>query len=214
MKYDCDLIRDVAVLYHDHALSPKSEQIVAEHLAECAPCRDYYTQLDEPKTAFPVLPAELPAVDFAHKMRRYRTIQSILFGLTVLVMLSTLLPWFGYSGVTEISGAGLFHHPSAIAGLALLLFGIWYGFRKRATRLICGGTGWALLIVAETLEFLTIPQGSTVGISIGIFSYNVPQFSGISLAESIQYTLPGFYVGFAATVAIGILFLLFVRRTD
>ena len=214
MKYDCDLIRDVAVLYNDHALSPKSEQIVAEHLAECAPCRDYYTQLDEPKTSSPGAPAEQPAVDFARKMRRYRTAQIILFCVTVLTLLTTFLPWFGYSGVAEISGTILFQHPIALAGLALLLFGIWYGFQKRAARLICGSTGWALLLAVEALDFLTIPQGSTVGISIGIFNYDLPTFSGISLAESIQYALPGFYVGFAATVVIGILFLLFARRTD
>lgn len=38
MKYDCDLIHDIAVLYHAHALSPKSE---------CAPCRSFFGQLDD-----------------------------------------------------------------------------------------------------------------------------------------------------------------------
>lgn len=213
MKYDCDLIRDIAVLYHDHALSPKSEQIVAEHLTECAPCRSFYGQLDDSGISSPTSPSAVRELDFARKIRRYRTIQIILFCLTVLAMLSTLLPWFGYSGVAEISGAALFHHPSALAGLALLLFGIWYSFQKRAVRLVCGGAGWALLLAAEVLEFLTVPLGSTTGITIGIFSYDVPQFSGISLAESFQFALPGFYIGLAVTFLCGISFLLFARKT-
>lgn len=210
MKYECDLIRDIAALYHDHVLSPASEQIVAEHLAECAPCREYCA----PESPSPADPPEAPAMDLSRKMRRYRAAQIVLFCLTVFTLLTTCLPWFGYSGVAEITGVILFHHPAALAGLALFLFAIWYGFQGRAARMACGCVGWLLLLVVETLEFLTVPQGSTVGISIGIFSYDLPTFSGISLAESIQYALPGFYVGCAATVFCDVLFLLFARRTN
>lgn len=212
MKYECDLIRDIAVLYRDHALSPKSEQIVSEHLAVCAHCRSFYKQMDESGIPSPNGPPITRERDFALKIRRYRTTQIILFCMVVITMLTTLLPWFGYGGVAEISGAVLLRHPSALTGLALLLFGIWYNFQRRSARLLCGGIGWSLLIAAESLEFLTIPQGSTVGITIGMFSYDVPQFSGISLADSFQFALPGFYVGVAATLLCGIGFLLFVRR--
>lgn len=214
MKYECDLIRDIAVLYHDHTLSPVSEQIVADHLAECAPCRAYYAQDGAPESPSPADPPEAPVLDLSRKMRRYRTAQIVLFCLTVLTLLTTCLPWFGYSGLAEITGTVLFQHPAALAGLALFLFAIWYGFQRRAARLACGCSGWLLLLAVEVLEFLTIPQGSTVGISIGIFSYDLPTFSGISLAESLQYALPGFYVGCAAMVLCGVLFLLFARRTD
>lgn len=213
MKYECDLIRDVAVLYHDRALSPKSEQIVTDHLAECAPCRAYYGQLDESGIPAPAGQPE-PAADFTRKVRRYRTGQLALFGLTVLAVLTTLLPWFGYSGVAEIPGTVLLHHPAALAGLALFLFAIWYHFQKHAARLTCGCTGWGLLLAMEVLDFLTVPQGSTTGITIGMFSYDVPNFSGINLMESLQYTLPGFYIGLAATLLCGIGFLVFARETS
>lgn len=106
--------------------------------------------------------------------------------------------------MAEISEAVFFHHPSAPAGQALFLFGIWYSFQKRAVRMVCGGE--ARCSWRESRIF------SPTRITNGIFSYDVPKFSGISLAGSFQFALPGFYIGLAVTFLCGIGFLLFARK--
>ncbi len=43
--YPCGVIRDLLPLYVDEVLSAESRSIVAEHMAECAGCREYYEAL-------------------------------------------------------------------------------------------------------------------------------------------------------------------------
>lgn len=44
MKYECDLIRDVADLYDEKMLSAYARQAVEDHLASCSGCRTFYEQ--------------------------------------------------------------------------------------------------------------------------------------------------------------------------
>lgn len=44
-KYPCGVIRDLLPLYVDEVLSEESRSIVAEHMAECAGCREYHEAL-------------------------------------------------------------------------------------------------------------------------------------------------------------------------
>ena len=39
MKLDCEVIQDLLPLYHDGVCSPKSREMVEEHLRECAACK-------------------------------------------------------------------------------------------------------------------------------------------------------------------------------
>lgn len=45
MNYDCDVVRDLLPLYQDGAASKKSREVVDEHLAQCADCRDFAQKL-------------------------------------------------------------------------------------------------------------------------------------------------------------------------
>ena len=39
MKHDCEVIRDLLPLYQDDVCSPKSREMVEEHLKECEACK-------------------------------------------------------------------------------------------------------------------------------------------------------------------------------
>ena len=39
MKNDCEVVRDLLPLYHDGVCSPKSRELIEEHLRECEACR-------------------------------------------------------------------------------------------------------------------------------------------------------------------------------
>ncbi len=45
MKYKCEVIKDLLPLYIDGLVSEESKKMVAEHLKECAKCREYYEDL-------------------------------------------------------------------------------------------------------------------------------------------------------------------------
>lgn len=47
MKVSCNVIQDLLPLYHDGVCSEESRQIVQEHIATCAQCKDYLHSLKE-----------------------------------------------------------------------------------------------------------------------------------------------------------------------
>ena len=38
MKYNCDIVKDLLLLYLDEVCSEASKQVVAEHVDECVEC--------------------------------------------------------------------------------------------------------------------------------------------------------------------------------
>ncbi len=219
MKYDCELIQDIASLYRDKALSGKSEEIVEEHLSECENCKNYYSHLYDKEEPLLLVNEKNQEEDtrnaarLAKRLRFYRTLQIGMFLLTGLTLLTMLVPWFGYQGVTEISGLCVLRHPLAWAGLLLFMLAIWYPFKKSSYRFAWGDLGWIMLSSMQLLEFLTIPAGYTTGIYLGPFHFDIPNFSSISLASSLSFTLPGFYLGMGAFIITAVLFFFFVWET-
>ena len=47
----CSVARDMLPLLADGLLSPESEAILKEHLAECQVCREIYGQMTDPEPA-------------------------------------------------------------------------------------------------------------------------------------------------------------------
>ncbi len=45
MNYPCNLIKDLLPLYHDDVCSNESQQIVQQHLSQCADCKSCYEEL-------------------------------------------------------------------------------------------------------------------------------------------------------------------------
>lgn len=213
MKYDCEFIRDVATLYRDGSLSDRGAAIVEEHLAECPDCSRYFAQYAEPALPKPDVQS---TEDFTplRRISQYRAWQAGVFALLAAALLSMLAPWFGQQGINEIAGTTVLRHPAAIVGLALFCFGIWYAFKKKRARVICGGVGCGLIVLCELFDFLSIPFGYTAGIAIPPFYIDLPSFSGFSLAECFSNARAGFYIGLLLTAAAGIAFGLFVKKTS
>lgn len=215
MKYDCDLIRDIAPLYKDGALSERSAAVVAEHLSECEGCRKYYDEFSDDK-----LPAALNdddakrAADYGGRIAAYRAWQTGIFGGAVAALFTMLFPWFGHRGIAEIAGTAVLRNPLALTGITLFMFAVWYSFKGRRSRQICGYIGWGLWLFSELYEYLTIPMGSTVGIQWGPVSLDIPSLAGFSITSCLQNALPGFYIGVAALLAVGAAFRFFVRKTS
>lgn len=215
MRYDCDIIRDIAPLYKDGVLSDRGMEIVGEHLSECAGCREFYDgYADEAGAVLKTALEGKKEVAFAKKIKAYRLWQASLFLFSLISLLAMTLPWFGIAGVTELAGTVILRHPGAIIGTGLFFFAIWYPFHKIPTRLRCGFTGWGLLLAAVIYDFLTLPLGSTTGIQLGLLHFEIPFFSGFDLSSCFQYTLAGFYIGIVMLLLEGVGFYLFVRKTE
>lgn len=212
MKYDCALIQDLVSLYQDGLLSEVSQNIVETHLQECESCKTYYlTYSEESPFSFPKEKETVEVLHFSKKIKHYRCFQAGLFLLFIAALLTMLLPWFGYGGVSEIPGAIVLQHPLAILGIAFVTFSIWYPFRKNGKRMACGFTGFGLLAGMELWEFLLVPSGSTVGIQFGNWNYDLPYLKGIDLLYSFRMTLPGFYLGISSMAACILLFAIFIK---
>lgn len=213
MKYDCDLIQDIVSLYKDKVLSNKSEAIVDEHLSECEKCKSYYDEYsDAPVPDLPIASETEKEVAFIKKIREYRLWQTGVFGISLIYLLTMVLPWFGHTGITEITGTATLRHPTAIIGIGLLFFAIWYNYRKIKTRQIVGYIGWGLVLATVIYDLFTLPMGSVIGIQIGPFGFSIPYFPNFSITKSFEYALVGFYIGIIMLLAVIFAFSLFVRR--
>ena len=86
MKYNCSLIQDIAPLYHDHALSLQSREIVEAHLGECRHCADYYNAILKSDSHPLKQSTETENIcRFSEKIRKYRLMQTGVFFLFVIV---------------------------------------------------------------------------------------------------------------------------------
>lgn len=87
MNYDCELIRDIAPLYRDGALSEGGKKIVEEHLAQCAVCREYYA--DEDDRTLPALPHDSETQEIAllsKKLKKRRLYQVGMFAAVLALL--------------------------------------------------------------------------------------------------------------------------------
>lgn len=74
MSWKCDVVTDLAPLYHDGVASIASKKLIREHLRECAECNSYYkkyTPAENVKIDMPISDAE-DFVQLAKQMRRRR----------------------------------------------------------------------------------------------------------------------------------------------
>ena len=74
MNWKCDVVTDLAPLYHDGVASKASRKLVKEHLRECPECRKYYKKyspVEGVKMDMPISDAE-DFVLLAKQMRRHR----------------------------------------------------------------------------------------------------------------------------------------------
>ncbi|WP_458408267.1 zf-HC2 domain-containing protein [Anaerotignum sp.] len=74
MNWKCDVVTDLAPMYHDGVASVASRKLVEEHLRECPECRNYYKKyrpVEGIKMETPVS-AQADFVKLAKQMRKRR----------------------------------------------------------------------------------------------------------------------------------------------
>ena len=105
MKYPCNMIKDLLPLYHDAICSDESRTIVAEHLSECAECRQYYEMLMDSdsveKSAYDA-ENEVKKAFFIHGIkRRVRNRQIIAIVIAVAILIAIVISVLGILEKTE-----------------------------------------------------------------------------------------------------------------
>lgn len=88
MTYDCQLIEDLLPLYVDGLLSGASRDLVDDHLATCADCRDLLSSLEEDRDRdlVPLASYDVPVEEFSKKIKRYRRWVKIVVALALVLM--------------------------------------------------------------------------------------------------------------------------------
>ena len=92
MNWKCEIVTDLAPMYHDGVASEASRKLVREHLRECPECKKYYKNYrpaDNVVVDLPMSDAE-DFVQLAKQMRRHR-----------------LLLWAGFLSYVSATVAGL-----------------------------------------------------------------------------------------------------------
>lgn len=86
-KISCDVTKDLLPCYLDEICSEESKELVVEHLAECAECRDFMKQLQEQD-----LGKDAPKVDFMKKTRlmEFRSIIGFVVALIACFLIGDL----------------------------------------------------------------------------------------------------------------------------
>ncbi len=212
MKYECSIVKDVVTLYMDGALSGKSRESVDEHLSLCGSCRKFYSEYKNEESEAEAESDTKSFLDFSKKITDYRKNQLLLFALVALLFLLMTRPWFGYEGINAIDGFSVLAQPFGALGAAAFIAAVFYDFKSCGKRMAVGFVGIACVILSEIYYFLTIPAGSYVGISFGLFGTTVPYFAGISFEKSLEAVTVWFFAGLAVTVLSAVFFYLFCRR--
>ena len=91
MNLPCNVVQDLLPLYHDGVCSEESKELVQEHIATCAQCKDYLHQLkeeaapDKIDTAKPLLSIQMSW----NKQKRNALIKGLMIALLIGAMLFT-----------------------------------------------------------------------------------------------------------------------------
>ena len=109
MKIPCAVIRDLLPLYTEKLVEPETQQLVEEHLADCAGCREKLSALHE--KAEPVIETAAPLLNLKKQLRVRRWRAVAIAALAVFILLftcfyhagkTTLLPWT--EGLIRVQG--------------------------------------------------------------------------------------------------------------
>ncbi|SHK35286.1 Putative zinc-finger [Hathewaya proteolytica DSM 3090] len=95
MKYDCDVIKDLEVLYHEDAISEKSKEVIEEHLKECEQCRRIYemnsTAYEHNKIQEEEIAHSKEIKKYAGKIKKRRIIITAIVVFIMLIMMSSII---------------------------------------------------------------------------------------------------------------------------
>ena len=97
MKIPCSVIRDLLPLYAEKMVEPETENLVAEHLADCSDCRQKLSALNE--EAEPAIDTAKPLLNLKKQIRIRRRRAVAIAALCVFIILITV---FCHSGKTQL----------------------------------------------------------------------------------------------------------------
>ena len=109
MKMPCSVIRDLLPLYAEKMVEPETENLVAEHLADCSDCREKLSAMKE--KAEPAIETAKPLLNLKKQIRRRRWRAVAIAALCVFIILFTsfyhtskmnMLPW--KEGLIKVKG--------------------------------------------------------------------------------------------------------------
>ena len=109
MKMPCSVIRDLLPLYAEKMVEPETENLVAEHLADCSDCRKKLSAMKE--KAEPAIETAKPLLNLKKQIRRRRWRAVAIAALCVFIILFTsfyhtskmnMLPW--KEGLIKVKG--------------------------------------------------------------------------------------------------------------
>ena len=90
MNWKCEIVTDLAPMYHDGVASEASKKLVKEHLRECPACRAYYKKYrpaEGVKMELPISDAE----DFVLLAKQMRKRRLLLWGGFLSYVSATLV---------------------------------------------------------------------------------------------------------------------------
>ena len=85
MSWKCDVVTDLAPLYHDNEASEASRRLVREHLRSCPTCRGYYKKYRPEKNMD--METEIP---FSEDSRKYAVLARRMLIRRVLLFVGCL----------------------------------------------------------------------------------------------------------------------------
>ncbi len=119
-KLPCELVRDLFPSYIEHLTSDITNEMVDEHVASCADCKEALSAMREPDTAQEEMQEEIreKEIDYLKKMRR-RT-KGVVIGSVLAVVVLFLCLWIGRVFVVgEKVGDGVVYCRAQVYGNAL-----------------------------------------------------------------------------------------------
>ena len=92
MKIPCSVIRDLLPLYAEKMVEPETENLVAEHLADCSDCREKLSAMKE--KAEPAIETAKPLLNLKKQIRRrrWRAVALLLSVCLLFFLLAFIIP--------------------------------------------------------------------------------------------------------------------------
>lgn len=129
-------------------------------------------------------------------------IKKILLTTTFIVSLLPMLmnQYGGLRGVQEITGLINLLNPIGVSAAILFFVGVWIPFQKQMFNKILCILGTIGIVVSEVYKF---------------FTWHVMTITGeISIAKSIRYAFPEFYVGLVISCIMVVAYLVIEQKTN
>lgn len=129
-------------------------------------------------------------------------IKKILLTTTFIVSLLPMLmnQYGGLRGVQEITGLINLLNPIGVSAAILFFVGVWIPFQKQMFNKILCILGTIGIVVSEVYKF---------------FTWHVMTITGeISIAKSIRYAFPEFYVGLIISCIMVVAYLVIEQKTN